>query len=278
MIKKLFVGLTVGLLMSSGVAWAVNEATYNASTGVVNMPKVSVGADFYNVDMAQQGPGLDFLVTAASPATAASSENVATYNANLRTLHIPTVIVGADRYTADLAQMGEGYNFSVTSAVLSTVVTSGKIPDTGQTTSYTNTFGEDHDYTIHPPSYTVHGNGTVTDNVTGLMWQQQDDDKKRSWTDAATVYCDNLELAGHSDWRLPSYIELVGIVNYQNHDPAIDTSVFPNTKGKDIITFYWTSTSGRGSEKSAVEFSHGGSGSGDATVYVSYVRCVRNGQ
>ena len=44
------------------------------------------------------------------------------------------------------------------------------VPDTGQTTSYTNTFGEDSDYTINPHSYTDIGNGIVRDNVTGLQW------------------------------------------------------------------------------------------------------------
>lgn len=53
------------------------------------------------------------------------------------------------------------------------------VPDTGQTTDYTSTSGEDSDYTIHPPSYTVNADGTVMDNVTGLMWQQQDDGTAR---------------------------------------------------------------------------------------------------
>ena len=44
------------------------------------------------------------------------------------------------------------------------------VPDTGQTVSYTNIFGEDHDYTINPHSYTDLGNGIVRDNVTGLGW------------------------------------------------------------------------------------------------------------
>ncbi len=38
------------------------------------------------------------------------------------------------------------------------------IPDTGQTYSKTNTFGEDSDYSINLPLYMDHGNGTVTDN------------------------------------------------------------------------------------------------------------------
>ncbi|MEI7509315.1 MAG: hypothetical protein WCJ62_07610 [Flavobacterium sp.] len=48
------------------------------------------------------------------------------------------------------------------------------LPDTGQTTSYTSTFGEDNDYNINVPSYSDNGDGTVTDNVTGLMWQKAD--------------------------------------------------------------------------------------------------------
>ena len=57
------------------------------------------------------------------------------------------------------------------------------IPDTGQTESYTTTFGEDSDYLINPPSYTklgASGNDLpdsaaewfmVRDNVTGLIWE-----------------------------------------------------------------------------------------------------------
>jgi Arylsulfotransferase (ASST) len=36
-----------------------------------------------------------------------------------------------------------------------------KLPDTGQTQGYTNTFGEDSDYSINPPSYTDNGNSIL---------------------------------------------------------------------------------------------------------------------
>ena len=45
------------------------------------------------------------------------------------------------------------------------------LPETGQTTSYTATQGEDADYIIHPVSLTDNGDGTITDNNTLLMWQ-----------------------------------------------------------------------------------------------------------
>ena len=80
-----------------------------------------------------------------------------------------------------------------------------KWPDTGQTTSYTDTFGEDSDYSINPQSYTKLGSGgvglpesatstdgwlMVKDNVTGLIWEVKkvdgsihDKDNKYTWCD-----------------------------------------------------------------------------------------------
>ncbi|MBI5749112.1 MAG: DUF1566 domain-containing protein [Nitrospinae bacterium] len=149
-----------------------------------------------------------------------------------------------------------------------------KLPDTGQTTSYTTTFGEDHDYTINPPSYTDNGNGTITDNVTGLIWQKEDDNTPRTWSDAGT-YCDNLTLGGQSDWRLPSKKELISIVNYGTYNHAINTTYFPNTNS----SYYWSSTTvaNYSSDAWSVNFSYGYvDGYGKSSSY--YVRCIRGGQ
>jgi len=54
------------------------------------------------------------------------------------------------------------------------------------------------------PSYTNNSNGTITDNVTGLMWQQFEGGEMT--IENATIYCDNLILGGFSDWRLPNPI------------------------------------------------------------------------
>jgi hypothetical protein len=279
LMKRISAGVAVVLMLTGGVAWAENEATFNSSTGVVNIPKVYVGTGYdyyyYNVDMAQQGTGLDFLVTAIAPATSTSADNVATYNVNNRSLHIPLVIVGADRYSVDLAQLGEGYNFSVTSATLSkSLMVTGLVPDTGQTTSYSEIFGEDHDYTINPPSYSANGNGTVNDNVTGLMWQQQDDGVARTW-DAAITYCNNLVLASNSDWRLPTTQELLGIVDFGLAHPAISSSPFTSVK----IDYYWSSSTvaGTNDTASSVNFDTG-KNTREGKVNVHYVRCVSGGQ
>jgi hypothetical protein len=74
--------------------------------------------------------------------------------------------------------------------------------------------------------------GTITDRSTGLMWQQ---DREITypvsyWGDAL-AYCENLTLAGYSDWRLPNINELQSIVDYNHFSPAIDINFFPNTGG-----------------------------------------------
>jgi len=118
------------------------------------------------------------------------------------------------------------------------VLIASKVPDTGQTTSYTTTFGEDSDYnTINQPSYTDNGNATITDNVTGFIWQKEDEGVTLNWTDAVS-YSNNLTLAGYSDWRLPSEYELMSIVNYGTYTPSIDTTYFSGTNTSD----YWSTT------------------------------------
>jgi formylglycine-generating enzyme required for sulfatase activity len=151
------------------------------------------------------------------------------------------------------------------------LLTAPKLPDTGQSISHTNTFGEDSDYTINPPSYTDNSDGTVTDNVTGLMWQKEDDDITRTWDDAIS-YCNDLTLASHSDWRSPSVYELMGIVNGDTYNPSIYTTYFPGTDASG----YWSSmdSESNGSVAWVVAFNHGAAIISDKTSY-SYVRCVR---
>jgi len=147
------------------------------------------------------------------------------------------------------------------------------LPDTGQTGDFTATFGEDSDYTINPPSYTANGDSTVTDNVTGLMWQQEDDNTPRTW-DEALLYCDGLALASYSDWRLPAKKELISIVDYGTNTPAIDDAIyFPGTDAAR----YWSSTTyaADASYVWSVYFDRGVIGIVLKTYDGYYVRCVR---
>lgn len=113
------------------------------------------------------------------------------------------------------------------------------------------------------------GNGTVTDLATGLTWQQQGDNTKRSWAVAGT-YCRSLSLGGKSDWRLPDIKELQSIVDNRLQAPAVDGIAFPGTNP----SYYWSATTPSIGYAWHVSFLNG---------YVDYhlkstpyyVRCVR---
>lgn len=122
------------------------------------------------------------------------------------------------------------------------------------------------------------GDGTVTDLATGLMWQQQMADNTMAWEEALT-YCEELELAGHKDWRLPNINELQSIADYRTYDPAVDVAFFPDTQSES----YWSSTSYYHINDNAwdINFFSGDIWGGTANADKSnnhYVRAVRGGQ
>jgi hypothetical protein len=91
------------------------------------------------------------------------------------------------------------------------------------------------------------GDGTVTDNATGLMWSQDDSGEGFLW-EGALAYAENATLAGYDDWRLPNAKELQSIADYSGAFPAMNSSFFNlteliNVKGQTDYPFYWSSTS-----------------------------------
>ncbi len=126
------------------------------------------------------------------------------------------------------------------------------------------------------------GNGTVLHRPTGLIWQQEDDNIVRDW-EGALSYCEDLSLGGQSDWRLPNFKELVVLVDHSKNNPAIDSTLFPNTNSSGMNDVYWTSTSRAGDSTKAwyVWFNDGrdsalGEKVGDPRN--TYTRCVRSGE
>jgi hypothetical protein len=108
-----------------------------------------------------------------------------------------------------------------------------------------NFYGQDANYTINPPDLTDNGDGTVSDNLTGLLWEQkmeENDFLLYTYQDAIT-YCKNLSLGENEDWRVPTRKEYVNLLNLGRLSPALDTNYFPffiRTANDDI--YYWTST------------------------------------
>jgi len=160
-----------------------------------------------------------------------------------------------------------------------TLINTAGMPDTDQASSYTTTFGEDHDYqpAATQMSYTDNGDGTITDNRTGLMWlkdaNQYNGGAAQTW-EAALSGCEGFTYAGYTDWRLPNVKELITIVRYEGSAPYINTTYFLNTQSN----YYWTSTTYVPTTTYAM-FVNFGSGSVNVSTKTNtyYVRPVRGG-
>ena len=103
-------------------------------------------------------------------------------------------------------------------------------------------YGQDAQFTGNDFSFTDNNNGTVTDNVTGLIWQQTPDSSHFSWQEAVD-YCDSLELADQSDWRMPNLKELFSISNFSKGWPYLDQTYFNLVENETISKNeqYWSS-------------------------------------
>ena len=139
------------------------------------------------------------------------------------------------------------------------------IVDTGQNKFYSNDsvisnptrgydfFGQDARYNINPPSYTDNNDGTITDNITGLIWQK-DMGTKLSYYEAMEKI-NSITLGGFSDWRVPTIKELYSLIQFTGSVkgqkalyPFIDTKYFNQDIGdtsigeREIDAQTWSST------------------------------------
>jgi hypothetical protein len=137
------------------------------------------------------------------------------------------------------------------------ITVSSSLPDTGQTTSYTDTAGEDAYYIINPPTYTkldTVGNdldpaatvwAMVRDDVTGLVWEAKTDDggihdrdNTYNWSDAESIFIAQLNtdplFGRHADWRLPTVRELSQLVNGDSFPPRINTDFADQDRPDDL--------------------------------------------
>ena len=107
--------------------------------------------------------------------------------------------------------------------------------------------------------YTVNNNGTVTDNISGLMWQQcsagqtltegddvctepeDENDLLFNWKSAlehAQTTNAGVGYAGYTDWRLPNISELGSLIARNRYLPAANSSAMPYL----LTDWYWTSS------------------------------------
>ncbi|MCI5223663.1 MAG: DUF1566 domain-containing protein [Candidatus Electrothrix sp. AR4] len=106
------------------------------------------------------------------------------------------------------------------------------------------------DETYGTNSLQGNGDGTVSDQGTELMWQQEDNAAGVDWNTALTT-CENADTGGYTDWRLPNAKELHSIVDYTRSpdttnsaalDPLFSATAITNEGGQADYGFYWSST------------------------------------
>ena len=117
--------------------------------------------------------------------------------------------------------------FGVTGAYAGGRTYAAAEPKSGQTATYRA--GDDGNWEkgveLPDPRFSDNGNGTVTDHLTGLMWVRAPlwlagNSDTQSWSHAID-YCNSLDYAGHTDWRLPNLRELRSLLAYDRVAPAL---------------------------------------------------------
>ena len=178
-----------------------------------------------------------------------------------------------------LISSSEATSSGLTSSENKTDELTYNIVDTGVETLFTDNstvnslsvgdafYGQDGNYNGNQPNYTDNNDGTVIDNVTGLMWQQTMD-AKMTYNEAVD-YANASNVGGYSDWRVPSIKELFSLIQFTGESGGevakvfyIDTDYFDQPIGdtsigeREIDAQTWSST------KYVGETMHG-----DATVF-----------
>ncbi|KAA6185112.1 DUF1566 domain-containing protein [Thiohalocapsa marina] len=134
-----------------------------------------------------------------------------------------------------------------------------QVPKTGQTAFYET--GDDGDLekgvAWPSPRFTDNSDGTVTDNLTGLIWLQDANCfRSRLWSDALTranaLYdgctdcggtdgdCGLGDSSAAGDWRLPNIKELQSLVDFGQYDPALPSG---HPFSGVLSSYNWSSTS-----------------------------------
>lgn len=107
------------------------------------------------------------------------------------------------------------------------------------------------------PRFTDNGNGTITDNLTGLVWLRSANCfiYLQQWSNAlsaantlASGACGLTDGSVAGDWRLPNKKELESLVNWRQANPALwlnsvgFSGVNAGTNLDYYEQYYWTST------------------------------------
>ncbi|HIJ85087.1 MAG: Fibronectin, type III domain protein [Magnetococcales bacterium] len=157
---------------------------------------------------------------------------------------------GSVAMKANLADSSKVSTYSANVGTAKAAIVRPLVPKTGQTISYAA--GDDGAIQAGvpwpSPRFTDNSNGTITDNLTGLIWLKNSNCfGAQNWTNAlssantlANGSCGLADGSVAGNWRLPNRFELASLIDYERIFPALPaghpfSSVQPND-------FYWSSS------------------------------------
>ena len=176
--------------------------------------------------------------------------------------------------------------------------TSVNLPKTGQTTCYDAAgavvacagTGQDGDLqkgvAWPSPRFTDNGNGTVKDNLTGLIWLKDADCfSTRTWAQAlsdanslANGSCGLTDGSSAGNWRLPNRKELRSLINYSQANSAAWLNLPAQGFSNVQADYYWSSSTYAGNPTGAWNVSMFDGLVGGGKTNSNYVWPVRAGQ
>lgn len=207
-------GGALSIAQAVAAADVAAEASYVPAQQLLTLPVVQVGTAYYAAEFVDQG-GYQFSLRAAVPYTDVKPELYARFDQLSGSLTVPALWSGDKRWQARLQQNSTG---------LFALVAAEPLQDAPEpSTPVLNTTPEQR--------YSIHADGTVTDNDTHLQWMRcslgqtwdgqgcQGNLLKLSMQEAAYAAFQT-RFAGKSDWRLPSVDEIKSLVYCSSGSPA----------------------------------------------------------
>jgi|GEM_PF-1105413 len=277
-------GVTGNVVAAAGTAVVANVytgKTFSTGAGALTGTMAAIGASTYTPSTSNQAISAGYHGGAGSVSGDASlvAGNIRGGSAGSAGVSIfgvagSTSVANTGTATATSSDLRLGKTAYVSGAAVTGAYVPGSAParvaKTGQTTTYTA--GDDGHLGVGAgkvtPRFTDNANGTITDNLTGLIWLKDanctafyagdaTDTNFRNWTNALTAansltsvggYCGLSDGSTAGQWRLPSYQELASLADYAFIDPVV-----PNTAGTGPWTagdpftsvqrvYYWSST------------------------------------
>ncbi|MBF0627839.1 MAG: DUF1566 domain-containing protein [Magnetococcales bacterium] len=294
---------TTGMSGTDSFSFKVNDGNADSTPATVTVTIVAPpNAAPVAVDgslNANQG-----IVTTGTLSAHDEDGNTLTYqivaNGSKGTATITNQTTGAFSYTPNSGSTGtdtftfrvnDGTDDSNMAMVAITIIrTIAPVAKSGQTTSQDS--GDDgrlqKGVAWPSPRFIDNGDGTVKDNLTGLVWMKNANCwGSQMWTNALTKVdglnaqtesCSGYVTGTHTDWRLPNSMELRSLIDYGRYNPALPAGhPFSGVQSSD---YYWSSTTQAGSTDLAwvVHLTNGTLSEYVKYVYPSYVWPVRCGE